>query len=652
MSTHRPALLAFAEREVSAGGWLAAQMRRDLELGFVGHLGRLAPDLVTDDDIFGRDRLSPTTRPKDLGALSDDAAWSEQFQWWNAETQGNWRDGWLRHALGVGDGAARADTRRWVAEVLHGQDADGYLGIHAPQLRYPMHGENGELWAQAVLLRALLGYVGHTDDRAVMEAIRRAVARTMRGYPPERSHPFGQGKSWAGVAHGLMFVDVLWQLALASGDEHYLRYAGWLYRVFATSPHAAGDAQVAALLDQSRPFGGHGVHTYEHWRALMIALHAGDGTGWLPYRELDAAYVAKLGRALTPSGAPNGDEFIHPLGSADDSGYEYCSTVELLDSYGLRTVLTGDTTLGDAIESLVFNVAMGARDPIEAGVAYLKTDNSYSMTGSQGPRSPASIIPQTRYMYSPLHRQAAVCCVPNAGRLLPTYLRYQWLRGSLESGQQVVALLYGPSLLRTHLNGVPVHVEQVTDYPARTAVALNVEPARPLEFVLSLRRPAWARDVRVTAPAELAVEGDERLIHLRGRWSGRTQVEVEFEAQPEVRPAGAGTALVGHGPLLYAEPLPGVRTTLTEYAVKGVAAPFRDVAIAPAGPPRAVRLEPGAQPQPARVPDDTDAADAMHEWQRMALKLPAHGAAGPEELVVVPMGATTLRRLTFPVRGG
>ena len=130
-------LRPFPEREVSAGGWIAEQMRADLVAGFVGHLDRLAPDLIVDDDIYGRDRLTAAVEAKDLGALSDDAEWTQQFLWWNSETQSNWRDGWLRHAFLVGDEDHREAARAYVEAVLATQDDDGYLGIYAPDLRFP-----------------------------------------------------------------------------------------------------------------------------------------------------------------------------------------------------------------------------------------------------------------------------------------------------------------------------------------------------------------------------------------------------------------------------------------------------------------------------------------------------------------------------------
>ncbi|HYO44809.1 MAG TPA: beta-L-arabinofuranosidase domain-containing protein [Candidatus Limnocylindrales bacterium] len=645
-------LRPIAPRAVEPGGWVAERMREDLDAGFVGHLDRLAPDLVIDDDIFGADRLTAGVTAKDLGAVSEDPAWTVQFLWWNAETQGNWRDGWLRHCLWVGDASHVEAAVAWVERILATQDADGYLGIHAPDLRFPERGEHGELWAQAVLLRALLGYHGHTGDVRVLEAVRRAVERTMAGYPMGASHPFGLEASFGGVTHGLMLTDVLWELADLTGDGRYLAYAAWLYRSFATSPVAAGDARAAALLDPDLGFAGHGVHTYEHWRPLTVAAveaAQGGGEASLDFEALEAAYAAKLEAALTPTGAPHGDEFCHGAGSADHTGYELCSVQELLHAYGLRVETTGDVSLGDRMESLLFNVGMGMRDPAGTGAAYLKTDNSRSMTGVDGFRAQSPVVPQTRYMYSPLHREAASCCVPNAGRLLPTYARYQWLQGEANGRPQVLALLFGASVLRTEISGVPVVITQETAYPAETSIRFTVEAAGPVAFSLAIRRPAWASDVRLTGIDGARVHRTRSLISVDGPWSGSTTVEAWFRAAPEVRTASSGERLVAQGPLLFALPIPGDREAIRAHVTPGVGTRFEDIHVSPHVPPPVVRMPPDPDLRPAPVPPGTEAARAPHAWQRRALAVDLVDADGHRrEHVFVPMGATALRLVAFP----
>ncbi len=315
----------------------------------------------------------------------------------------------------------------------------------------------------------------------------------------------------------------------------------------------------------------------------------------------------------------------------------------------MRVEATGDVTLGDRMESLVFNVGMGARDPVDGGVAYLKTDNSRSMTGVEGFRPSTGEVPQTRYMYSAVHREAAVCCVPNAGRMLPMYARYAWMRGEEDGRPQIIALLYGASELRTEVHGVPVTITQETAWPAETTVRLTVEAAAPVDFDLVLRVPGYASAWQVLGVQGKRLRTAPSVIRIGGTWSGWTTIQAGFDAAPEVRETSAGVRLVAHGPLLYALPIPGRREVVRTFNVPGVERPFCDVRVYPALTQPDVRLPGDASPRPAPVPAGTEAADARHAWQRRALVVGVVDADGcHREASLVPMGATLLRVVAFP----
>ncbi|MEI7743296.1 MAG: hypothetical protein WCK58_06050 [Chloroflexota bacterium] len=663
-------LAPFPVRAVRPGGWIADQLRADLIDGFVGNLDRLAPDLVVDDDIYGRDRLNAQTPEKDLGAMFDKPSDAVQTAWWNSETQGNWREGWIHHCFWAGEIAHVDAARTWVERILGTQDADGYLGIHAPDLRYPSGGDTAELWGQTTLLRALLAYHGHTGEARVLEAVRRAVDRTMAGYPMDGGpgggpgahgaaaalRPFAITAELGGVLHGLVFTDVCWELAARTGDARYLAYAAWLYGELALTPGALADVQAAALLDPALGFRSHGVHTYEHRRALTVAAAAvrsgaAPARADLPFPALEAAYARKLAAARTPTGAPNGDEWCHTKGSADTTGYEHCSVVELVASFAMLAEATGDLAAGDDIESLVFNAGLGGRDPVEGGVAYLKTDNSRSMERVAGfrPPAPPPAAPQTRYMYSPLHREAALCCTPNAGRLLPFYARYQWLRADGPTGPgggattpEIVALLFGASVLATEVDGVAVELRQETAFPADGRVRFTVTAAAPLEFTLVLRRPRWAGSVRVDGVGAERVDEHGNAIRIAGPWAaGRTVFDVDLAMEPEVRRVRGGRTVVAVGPVLFALPLPGRREHFRTFEVPGLA-PFHDVLVHPAGGPVDLVVPVGSLLQTAALPPDAEAARAPHAWQRRALAV--------RDQVLVPMAATTLRLTVFRAR--
>lgn len=132
--------------KIAPTGWIKQQLEFDLNQGFVGALDNLVPDLIIDDDIYNSHRLTSKDKAKDVGAVAQDADWEVQYLWWNSETQSNWWDGYVRHALLVGDALHKQKVENYIERILASQDEDGYLGIYAPDLRYKAQGENGELW--------------------------------------------------------------------------------------------------------------------------------------------------------------------------------------------------------------------------------------------------------------------------------------------------------------------------------------------------------------------------------------------------------------------------------------------------------------------------------------------------------------------------
>ncbi|MEI8095987.1 MAG: glycoside hydrolase family 125 protein [Spirochaetales bacterium] len=606
-------------------GWVARLMEKDFREGFVGHLDKLVPSLFLDD-IYGSDRLTNAVKSKDVGATTGvDNENSAQFLWWNSETQSNWRDGWLRHALLVGGDEGRRQADVYVKRVLATQDADGYLGIYAPDLRYRFSGENGELWAQATLLRGLLAYYELTVEQRVLDAVVRAVKLTREAWPLPKSRPFQQPGSFAGNAHGLMFVDVLDRLADLTGDLSYRDYAVLLYEDYCRSDVSEPDSQLQNLLDPAYRFAGHGVHTWEHLRALVLAAtHA-------PRPEFDlalGAYLRRLDECLLPSGAPIGDEWISGRwADADETATEYCSILELLDGYLLLLAKTGDALWADRAEHLLFNAALGARHPHEASIAYLKTDNSYSMTGvKHHDRREEDDATQTRYRYSPAHQEAAVCCVPNAGKVFPSAVQSQVLLGAAGP----VVALYGASVSRLAWAGTAVTLEQITAWPDDLRVVLRLDPERPVEFTLSLRRPAWAVSVEVDCFGAV-VDTSGPWLQITKTWTAGDRVELEFRCEVELGTDLRGQKYFQRGPLVYALPLDHRTEVTREWPFGG----FRESLAWPIDGEAAQRF----------LPADVLTRAVAH---RGYLVVPLADEQGNQTLTrLVPLKETLLRRVTF-----
>lgn len=531
---------------IKPSGWLKEQMQKDVD-GFVGNLDIIVPDLIKDP-IYSSGRLQKNSKTKDLGNLKsdNDTEGDEQYKWWNSETQSNWWDGYIRNVFLLEDQRGMEKVKKYVASILATQDEDGYIGIYDRELRYHFNSENGELWSKASLYRGLLAYYEVAKDEKVFSALQRAVENVMQNYPVNASSPFNSGTSFnGGVSHGLTFTDVLERMYYHTKDMKYREYALFLYNDFSSTHQSESDAQLPNILDPGYKLKSHGVHTYEHIRALIIAKYAANN------ENLDKAlkiYLDRIDNATTISGGAIGDEWVAERNAdATHTGYEYCSLQELLDSYCLLLQKTGAAETGDAIENIFYNAAQGSRNPHHSCIAYLKTDNSYEMLGTKNGETEPNKN-QTRYKYSPAHQDVAVCCNPNAGRITPYFIQNAWMK---ENETTFVAALLMPATLETSINGNNISIENATEYPYGNSFQFRIAQKGPSLFTLKIRKPNWVKEIITNENFSL----EDNYIVIAREFSANDEVKITFETEVEVKTDRSGQRYFSYGTLLYAKPI-------------------------------------------------------------------------------------------------
>ncbi len=623
--------------EIKPKGWMLEQMKRDLKEGFLGHLDELVPDLIIKDNIYGENRLSPKVRQKDVGSMVWEPGVEAAHLWWNSETQSNWWDGFLRTAFLIEDEDAIHKAKAYVSKILSSQDEDGYLGIYSKDMRFQFNSENGELWAQSSLFRGLIGYYEATGVKDVLVAVERAVEVMMKAYPVRDSVPFaGDGH---GVCHGLTITDSLERLYQLTGKEVYVLYAQWLYENYCNRTLCEEDIQIKNLLNAEYRFKGHGAHTYEHLRSLTTACYA---SGDPVLMDALDQYLSKLDTYLTPSGGPIGDEWIHGnTAHTTNTGYEYCSIQELLDSYSLLLQKTRQMKFADRIEWLLFNAGQGARHPHESSIAYLKSDNSYAMEGVFHEKQVhCSEQNQMRYMYSPTHQKTAVCCVPNAGRVYPYFVKSMFMVG--EEG--ILALLYGPCKLETQIQGVLIKIEQETEYPFKQNVKFRLETEKPLEFSIALRKPSWTSNMNVECKdASVIVLADQ--IILRKTWKSTDEINLFFEAEVKADVDKQGDIFISRGPILYALPLKSREEVVMEFA----AGKFRELRYSRDQEiPFHLHFTDSSLESASLVEGNKDKAYHWGNVPNLMISLFNQETGVMEEVALSPIGNTLLRKVTFP----
>lgn len=626
-SAHAPALDWLPLGQIKPTGWIREQMLTDLREGFAGHLDQLCHEAASG--IFTTHRNS---------ANSQNSANVEKNNWWNGETEGNWHNGHLMMAFLSGDAPSIAKAQAFVQEILASQDTDGYLGVFAPDIRF---NRAGELWTQACLFRGLLAYSELTGDQHVFDAVRRAVDLTITRFTERKEPlPFDYTISGQGLSHDLMFSDVTELLYARTGEARYRDFTVTLYETLSRDTPSA-DTSLSSLLAADRPFVNHGANTFE---ALRVPLWLAQATGRADLAQASTNALTRLFHYTELTGSDVSEEDIKDLAPDPSTTlYEYCATKEI--QFTLQSALqkSGDAALADHVERIWFNAAQGSRLPDGKAVTYLTFDNRMHCDGL----APDGARKETRNKFSPAHTDVAVCCNPNATQVAPLFVRGMWLRP--RSGG-LAAMLYGPSTLDTTVDGVRVQIEQITAYPFTHEIDLRLRSASPKRFPIYLRNPSWSQDSRVVcAGASIQRVGD--FWKVEKQWSNEDRIVLTLA--PKVRSVRAinGEFALQYGPLLFAQPIPAVKTSLKSWPVPG----FEDSYYRPSTQPdtltfsrKAGASDFGFTPQ---VHGDPAAARMPFAEPPLVLAGTMHRATDGKAIPVtlVPFGAApTLRWLTFP----
>ncbi|MBK1878711.1 beta-L-arabinofuranosidase domain-containing protein [Pelagicoccus mobilis] len=637
--------LPHAMRNLPAGsskpkGWLRELMAQDLQDGIVGALGELYPGIKADD-LYRTARRGGMEDIPEMGDLVlTGEPWEKSIMWWNAETIGNWWDGYIRHAFMVEDEAAMARSRAIVNNLLASQGEDGYIGIYKENLRYQHTGSNGELWAQTTAFRTLLGFYEITGETRVLEAVENAMAVTMRHYSEDARNPFELENEFGGVTHGLMLTDVCDTLFRITGKEQYREYSVFLYKSYSrfSTNRAFNDLRYPFLLERDEPFTAHAVHTYEHLRSVLDAYYA---TG---YPELEKAFdnaMHKLELCMLPSGAGHGNEWIAGLDADPDvTSTEFCAMLELRNFFTSAAQKTGDMSYADRAEKLTYNAMLGTRNEEGTAITYGKPDNCCVLDGHHhGDHEPS---PDSRYKYSPTHSDPAVCCVPNYTRNFSYFLDSMWMK----RGVGLAAVMYGPSTLATKVTGADVTIEQETNYPFSDEIVFTLKLSEARAFPLYFRVPQWAQTMDVDAKGAKQVREGE-FLKVTKTWKSGERIRLRFGHEVERIPFQNGESYLQRGPLVFAYSIPHREDVQKTYKLDG----FTDYYCYPEDRSCEILGMGDGQEKtfrfvPSKLGDD-EAGSVLSSLPRLDGQLTDVEKEEAIDVSLVPMAGTVLRKVTF-----
>jgi hypothetical protein len=515
---------AHGQSPVVSGSGLAARTFHPLPLGTIQPEGWLRRQLTLQaNSLTGHlDEFWP-----DVG----------QSQWFGGKAEGwerapYWLDGYIPLAWSLGDARMQARARRYVDHIVANQRPDGW---YAP---YPLDAsaKKYDLWSILLVNKALVQYHEATGDDAVLKAVSKNLKAFLGTLDKTPLYDWGRFRWYEGLVSVYYVYEKTgesWLLDLA----RKLRQQGFDFMAYCNGEEV------------KIPTGRRAKWTWEkHGVNLAMAVKAYALASLVSLKAEDKSYPSKMLSILDQfhgqaTGVFSADECL--AGLSPVQGTELCAVVELM--YSLEQVISvnGEAALGDRLEKLAFNALPATMSPDMWSHQYDQQVNQvqcivnpdYQWGTNEGESNLFGLEPNFG------------CCTANLHQGWPKFANSLWM-GASEEG--IAAVAYAPSSFAFKPHGVPVSVQEETDYPFRDRVRLTIKADKAVKFPLFLRVPGWAAGASLTVGKGPKISLKPGEFHRLDReWNGVESVVLHFPMKARTERRFRGAITLERGPLLY-----------------------------------------------------------------------------------------------------
>ncbi len=607
---------------VKADGWLEQQLTLQKD-GLTGHA----------EELYG-----------DIG----DSAWTggSNDSW---ERGPYYAKGLIPLAYILNDSALITKAQKWIDSVINSQRADGDFGPR-----------NKNWWPNMIVLYYMRDFYEVTGDTRIIPFMEKYFDFQLNNLP---SHSLESESGWAKARGGDNIDTVLW-LYNETGDPDLLDLADLLDGQ--TNDWASYYADGTG--DNSYP--EHIVNNNQGLKRPVLwylrSDDAADRDAFMNATGKDGWLMQTCGRI---DDMWNGTEPLTDLGSTQ--GTELCAIVERILSNSIALRVLGTPAIGDQMEKVAYNALPGDLKHDIKGLRYYSLVNAPKNTNEnlgfqQNGDGHNAVCPSPHSGYG--------CCRSNFHFGWPKFVQHMWM-GTSDNGLAVAA--YGPSQVTATVgNGVQVTIDQVTDYPFRDTITLNITTASSVSFPLKLRIPGWCdnAEIKVNESTMTGVNSDTYYTIDRS-WSNGDSVNITFPMKIKSSVWINNSIGLQRGPLVYSLLIEESWTETASY-LDGL---FKTEEIRPASawnyglniadldnPDADITVVESAMPtQPFKASDAPVKlvlnAKKVLTWGDFRTHLPGRATEPPlsplvsnepnEQVTLIPFGSTEIRTTYFPYVG-
>ncbi len=600
-----------------------------------------------------------------------------------------WLDGLVPLGHILRDDALLAKAKPWIEWTLTHQEPSGYLGPKRFDVEPPA--ESGiqktpreDWWPRMVMLKVLQQHHSATGDPRVIEVLLRYFRYQLRELPRT---PLDHWSFWANRRAGDNLAVVYW-LYNVTGEPFLLELAELIHKqtfpwteVFLnTEPAPSPDpAHLYPYNTRNRyPFNRDlirrlSVDQLQSFHCVNLAQGIKEPVVYFQQNG-DERHLRAVKQAIVDikrfhgqaQGMYGGDEPMH--GNDPTQGVELCSVVEMMFSLETMLAITGDLEFADQLEKIAFNALPAQTTEDFRHRQYFQSANQVLCTRARRNFYEDDWHGGTDSCIGLLN--GFPCCTCNMHQGWPKLVQSLW-HATADGG--IAALVYGPSQVTFETpGGVRVQIVEQTNYPFEETVRFVINTPAAVAFPFRLRVPAWATSTSIRLNGQLAeVLATNRLLTVSRTWNPGDKLEVQFGAAIRTTRWAEQSVAVERGPLVFAlriaEEWTSVRNAdehgdffevrpkspwnyaLLDAAVTEPGIGFMLIRRGAMGYPWSQEGSPiEIRTQGKRVPEwqlyNNKAGPLPHSRPQGHLE-----KARPEDIVLLPYGATRLRITQFPV---